>query len=206
MIGLIAQEAATKSNNNRMSGKKNIGGYIDNLGLLTELSRSLYLIGHYSKQIIEAQRTVFGLPMSAELRRLYSLGKGNHLLKRIEQRFNVSLKYPVKYRSPNNYKLVSLDTYINSLAFVSEGTRYTKLEVINLVANQRGAHTANEIDSLHYVSPFINLPWGNPAKTKLFLPQDLHCLLSISQDTYMVADKQLRVLMLTNQKQSGDIK
>lgn len=168
---------------------------IDELGLLTELSRSLYLIGHYSKQIIEKKRTVFGLPMSSELRRLHSPGQGNHLLNRVESRFNVKLKFPLMDKPPDVYKTVSIDFYINSLAFVSEGTAYTKLQVINLVANQRGAHTDNKLDTLHYISPFINLPWGNPAKTKLLLPQDLHCLLSISKDTYWVADQQLRVLI-----------
>ncbi len=167
---------------------------VGNMGLLSELNRSLYLIGHYSKQIIEEKKTVFGIPMSVELRRLYSSGRGNHLLKRMEQRFDVKLKYPLKIKPPDTNKQVSIDEYINSLAFVSNGIRYSKLEVINLVGNQRGAHTDDEADVFHYTSPFVKLPWGNPAKTKLLLPQDLHCLLSISQDTYWVADKQLRVL------------
>lgn len=74
------------------------------------------------------------------------------------------------------------------------------MDVINLVADQRGAHTDDEADVFHYTSPFVQLPWGNPAKTKLLLPQDLHCLLSISQVTYGVADKQLRVLTLKAKK------
>lgn len=169
---------------------------IDDMGLLSELNRSLYLIGHYSKQIIEERKTVFGIPMSVELRRLYSPDRGNHLLRRIEQRFSVELKYPLKVKPPNTYEQVLIDEYISSPAFVSNGVKYSKIEVIDLVANQRGAHTDDEIDVFHYSSPFIKLPWGNPAKTKLLLPQDLHCLLSISQDTYWVADKQLRVLTM----------
>ncbi len=132
--------------------------------------------------------------MSVELRRLYSPGQGNHLLERIEQKFNVKLKYPLKDKLPDKYKEVSLTEYINSLAFVSNGITYTKMEVINLVADQRGAHTDNVADALHYISPFIMLPWKNPAKTKLLLPQVLHCLLSIAETTYFVVDKQLRVI------------
>lgn len=169
---------------------------VDDLGLLSELNRSLYLIGHYSKQIVEEKKTVFGIPMSVELRRLYSPDNGDHLLKRIEQRFDIELKYPLKIKPPETYEQVSIDKYINSLAFVSNGTKYSKMEVINLVADQRGAHTDDAADVFHYTSPFIMLPWGNPAKTELLLPQDLHCLLSICQDTYWVADKQLRVLTL----------
>lgn len=177
--------------------KQGINGKpVGDLSLLSELNRSLYLIWHYSKQIIGERKTVFGMPMSVELRRLYSPDKGDHLLKRIEQRFKVKLHYPLKVKPPETYEQVSIDKYINSLAFVSNGTKYSKMEVINLVADQRGAHTDDVADVFHYISPFNLLPWGNPAKTKFLLPQDLHCLLSISQDTCWVADKQLRVLTM----------
>jgi len=173
---------------------------VDDLGLLSELNRSLYLIGHYSKQILEEKKTVFGIPMSVELRRLYSPDRGDLLLERIEQRFDIKLKFPLKVKPPDEYEQVSVSEYINSLAFVSNSVKYSKMDVINLVADQRGAHTDDEADVFHYTSPFVQLPWGNPAKTKLLLPQDLHCLLSISQVTYGVADKQLRVLTLKAKK------
>lgn len=183
------------SSKSRQQSKKSV----DDLGLLSELNRSLYLIGHYSKQILEEKKTVFGIPMSVELRRLYSPDRGDHLLERIQRRFNVRLRYPLKVRPPDKYEQVSLDKYINSLAFVSNGVRYTKMEVINLVADQRGAHTDDKANVFHYTSPFFQLPWGNPAKTKLLLPQDLHCLLTISENTYWVAEHQLRVLILKSQ-------
>lgn len=108
---------------------------VDDLGLLSELNRSLYLIAHYSKQIIDAKKTVFGIPMSVELRRLYSPDKGDHLLKRIDQRFNIEFKYPLKVKPPETYEQVSIDGYINSLAFVSNVTEYSNMEVINFVAD-----------------------------------------------------------------------
>ena len=97
---------------------------VDDLGLLSELNRSLYLIGHYSKQILEEKKTVFGIPMSVELRRLYSPDRGDLLLERIEQRFDIKLKFPLKVKPPDEYEQVSVSEYINSLAFVSNSVKY----------------------------------------------------------------------------------
>lgn len=179
-----------------MGSQKNIRKPIGAIGLLGELNRSLGLINHYLDQIINKKQLQFGTPLSVELRRLYLSGKGNHLLKTIGKLFDVEVKFSVKERPPDMYKLVGIDEYMDGLAFVSNGKAYSRKRIIYLVANQRGAHTDENMDPLHFESPFIFLPWGNPAKTKLLVPQDLYILMEIGMQTLIVADRQLRVLLL----------
>lgn len=166
------------------------------IGLLKEFNQSLGLIHHYLDQIINERQLLLGTPLSVELRRLYLPGRGNHLLETIQRQFQVEIKYTVTDSPPDKYKLIGLDEYINGLAFVSNNKAYSRKEVIELVANQRGAHTDEEIDPLHFESAFVDLPWGNPAQTKLFVPQDLHIMMQVGRQTLIVADKQLRVLSI----------
>ena len=177
---------------NRQNVKKPIGP----IALLGELKRSIELIDHYLNQIIKERKLMFGMPLSVELRRLYLTGNGNLLLERIEKHFNVKLKYSVVERPPDKYKEVGLKEYIEGLAFVSNGKPYSRRNIISLVADQRGAHTDENMDLLHFESPFILLPWGNPAKTKLLIPQDLHVLMQIGMQTVIAANSQLRVLSI----------
>lgn len=164
------------------------------IGLLGEFNRSIGLIHHYLDQIINHKQLMLGTPLSVELRRLYLPGKGNDMLETIQKRFKVNLEYWVTDKPPDKYKKVGLKEYINDLAFVSNGINYSRKKIIYLVSNQRGAHTDLKMDSLHFESPFILLPWGNPAKTKLFVPQDLHVMMEIGLHTLKVVNNQLRVL------------
>lgn len=174
--------------------KKSSRKPIASIGLLGEFNVSIGLIHHYLDQIINNKKLMLGVPLSVQLRRLYLPGRGNNILEAIQKQFKVKLEYWVIDIPPDKYKKVGLREYINGLAFVSNGTAYTRKEVVNLVANQRGAHTDLDMDPLHFESPFILLPWGNPAKTKLLVPQDLHVMMEIGLHTLRVADKQLRVL------------
>lgn len=174
--------------------QNNIKKPIGLVGLLGEFNKSIGLIAHYLDQIINKRQLQFGTPLSVELRRLYLQGQGNHLLETIEKLFDVKVKYSVTKTPPDKYKKVGLKEYMNGLAFVSNGKPYSRKNIIDLVANQRGAHTDESMDILHFESPFILLPWGNPAKTKLLVPQDLHVLMEIGMQTIIVANSQLRVL------------
>lgn len=175
---------------------KGIRKSIGTIGILGEFNKSLGLIGHYLDQIINKRQLQFGTPLSVELRRLYLHGKGNHLLETIQTQFGVKVKYSVIDRPPDKYKKVNLEKYINGLAFVSNGKAYSRKDIVGLVANQRGAHTDEDMDLLHFESPFVLLPWGNLNKTKLLVPQDLHVMMTIGMQTLMVANSQLRVLSI----------
>lgn len=174
--------------------QKNTRKPVGPIGLLAEMNRSIHLISHYLDQIINKRQLMFGVPLSVELRKLYLPGRGNDLLKIIQRQFGVKLQYSIIERPPDKYKNVNLEEYISGLAFVSNGKAYSRKDIVGLVANQRGAHTDQDMDAMHFESAFIDLPWGNPARTKLFVPQDLHVMMQIGMETLAVAEHQLRVL------------
>lgn len=176
--------------------QKNTRKPIGPVGLLGEFNRSIKLIHHYLDQIINNKQLMLGTPLSVELRRLYLSGKGNNLLETIQTQFKITLEFWVTDKPPDKFKKVGLQEYINGLAFVSNGKAYSRRDIIDLVANQRGAHTDLNMDSLHFESPFMLLPWGNPAKTKLLVPQDLHVMMEVGLHTLKIADSQLRVLSI----------
>ncbi len=161
--------------------------------LIQEFKNSIYFLGHYFNQIIESRILAFGIPMSVELRRLYSTKKGDNLLRRIEIKQDLSLKFRVSDRPPDKYKLVGIDEYVNDNIFFANGRNYTRIEIISLIANQRGAHTDDRPDVFHSISAGILLPWGNPAKTKLFLTQDLYGLVDTAYQTLTVVKEQIKL-------------
>lgn len=160
--------------------------------LLGELARILGLVSHYMEQLVKERKQLFGIPLSVELRKLYSQGTGNRLLERVQDQLGIKLRYKATHKPPDQYKEVEVKEYIDGLAFVSNGKAYTRIQVIKHIADQRGAHTDDNLKELHAISPGILLPWKNPAKTKLMLSQDLHQIMQIADKTLWVADKQLR--------------
>lgn len=160
-----------------------------------ELSRSLGLISHYMDQLINEKRPLFGIPLSVELRKLYSQDRGDRLLERVQDKFNIKLKYKVIHKPPNQYKEVGIKEYINGLAFVYNGRTYTKIQVIEYVADQRGAHVDDNLNEFHLISRHIRLPWKNLSKSGLMLQSDLHQIMTIAEATLFVADKQLRKIL-----------
>ena len=131
-------------------------------------------------------------PLSVELRKLLNPKEGDQLLKRAEDIFKINLQFPDHSKAlPPTEVSVSLEDYINRLAFSLGGRVVTRIDLVRLVANQKGAHTDENADILHTQSQKIILPLGNPAKDKLFFEQNYKYLLSFASTVIKVIEEQI---------------
>lgn len=132
-------------------------------------------------------------PLSVELRKLLNpKGQGDQLLKRAEDIFKIKLEFPDRSKTlpPTEIK-VPLEEYINRLAFSLGGRVVTRIDLIKLVADEKGAHTDENADILHTQSQGILLPLGNPARDKLFFEQNHRYLISFAYIVVTVVEEQI---------------
>ncbi|NMC36528.1 hypothetical protein GYA49_05795 [Candidatus Beckwithbacteria bacterium] len=131
--------------------------------------------------------------LAVELRKLFDeKNPGNNLLERLENDLNIKLKFPdKKTRLPPQTTHVSIDDYKNNLVFSSNGRGFTRIEIIKILADKKGAHLDDQQDIIIKQSEKIFLPFGNPAKTKLILEQNHYYLLAIAITTIKVINEQI---------------
>lgn len=132
-------------------------------------------------------------PMSVELRKLLSPhGRGNDLLSRLEKEFNIKLVFPDRAKTlPPAIENVELDEYRNRMIFAVGGRPITRLELICMIADEKGAHTDNVVDQMHAISQQVLIPLGNPARDRLFFTQNTTYLLTIAITVVNVIEKQI---------------
>ncbi|OGM80614.1 hypothetical protein A2366_04170 [Candidatus Woesebacteria bacterium RIFOXYB1_FULL_33_9] len=77
------------------------------------------------------------------------------------------------------------------MIFSIGGRPVTRIEVVKLVADQKGAHIDDGIDPLHRQSQGTILPLGNPARDKLFFEQNHLYIIEIAKTIVQVVTRQL---------------
>jgi len=148
-------------------------------------------------EITQNKKTSLVKPLSVELRKLYSPTKGNNLLRRIEEVFQIKISFPDRGKKlPPTTVRVELDEYRNNLIFALQGRKFTRLRLINLVAGQKGAHTDDSVDKIHFQSERIMLPLGNLARGGVLLEQNTRYLVTIAMTTRRVINDQILSILI----------
>lgn len=147
----------------------------------------------YFTQAIRGGRASLATSLSVELRKLLSpVGRGNDLLKRIENEMKIELEFPDGSKTlPRTRVFVNLEDYRNRIIFALRGRTITRLELIQLVANQKGAHLDDLADILHTQSKGIFLPLGNLARGGVLLEQNVRYLVEIGETVNSVIVRQV---------------
>ncbi len=160
---------------------------------LKEVKDAVSNLKIFIEQITQQRNESLVKPMSVELRKLLSpYGRGNDLLSRIEKDQNINLVFPDGTKIlPRTIENVSLDAYRNRMIFAFGGRPVTRLDLIHIIADEKGAHTDDVIDHMHVISQQVILPLGNPARDKLFFNQNTMYLLTIAKTVVGVAEDQL---------------
>jgi len=166
---------------------------LSNDEFFVEMGESIKNIDDFLGEIIKNKLTARIKPMSVELRKLLNPGgQGNFALQRAQERFGVKFNFPDRSKTlPRTVIQVSLDEYINRMIFAIAGRPVTRIELVKLMANERGAHTDEWVDVLHRQSRGVILPLGNPARDKLFFEQNHYYLIEIGRTVVGVVSSQL---------------
>ncbi len=152
---------------------------------IQELSDILKHVGHFI-YLVKNGELSYTKPLAVELRKLYCGGRGNNLLKRIEQDSGIKLIFQIRTepRIPPTYKEASIDEYLKEPRFFDirgKDNMYNREEIISIVANQKGAHVDDVIDAMHQ----ITVPFGNN------LPASVLYLVEIANTTLYVCNSQI---------------
>lgn len=148
----------------------------------------------FIEQITSRRNESLIKPMSVELRKLLSPhGRGNDLLSRLEKELNITLVFSDRAKTlPPAMENVGLDSYRNNMIFAVGGRPVTRLDLICMIADEKGAHTDDMVDQMHAISQQVILPLGNPARNSLFFPQNTTYLLTVAKTVVGVIEGQLR--------------
>ncbi|MBI4129773.1 hypothetical protein HY468_00500 [Candidatus Roizmanbacteria bacterium] len=161
--------------------------------LLKEIEDSISNIESFMTDIIKNNSTARINPLSVELRKLLSpYTRGDYVLKRAEEKFGIKFLFPDGSKTlPRTRIDVGLEDYINRMIFSIGGRPITRIILIKLVADEKGAHTDEEKDPLHAQSQDVILPLGNPARDRLFFEQNHLYLVEIAKTIVQVVKNQL---------------
>ncbi len=77
------------------------------------------------------------------------------------------------------------------MIFAVAGRPFTRLILICMVADEKGAHADDVVDQMHAISQQVILPLGNPARDKLLFNQNTTYLLLIAKTVVKVIEEQL---------------
>lgn len=161
--------------------------------LLIELKNTLDHMELLLNEIIKNGNASYANQLSVDLRKLFSPTKGNDFLNRLENLLQIKLLFPGRSKVlPPKTIYVGLGEYRDRFIFALQGRSFTRLKLINLVAGQKGAHTDESIDKLHFQSEKILLPLGNLARGGSLLQQNARYLVEITQTTLKVLSEQIK--------------
>ncbi|HCR35939.1 MAG: hypothetical protein UR33_C0006G0047 [Candidatus Woesebacteria bacterium GW2011_GWA2_33_20] len=160
---------------------------------IEEIFDSISNIEFFLKDIIENNAVARIKPLSVEIRKLLNPNSnGDSGLKRVEHVIKRTFIFPDRSKIlPPTRIDVGLDEYINRMIFSIGGRPVTRIEVVKLVADQKGAHIDDGIDPLHRQSQGTILPLGNPARDKLFFEQNHLYIIEIAKTIVQVVTRQL---------------
>lgn len=132
--------------------------------------------------------------LAVELRKLLSpTEKGGSLLERAEKTFGITLRFTVSAMPPPNTKQVGLDEYIHGLAFFLRPRRWERIDIVKLVADEKGAHLDPAPDILHSQSQKIIIPVGNPKRGGLLFEQNQTYVINIARTVLGVIKQQILI-------------
>ena len=154
---------------------------------VTELTEILGHIAHFVALIKKGNAT-YVKPLSVELRKLYCKGAGNNLIIRIEEETGIKIKFPIRIKEPHippTYRDGSVDEYIDEFRFFQAGKRYTRRDIIHLVADKKGAHLDDKEEPFHGFEKTTILPVGNPSREGVY-PLGTKYLIDIAQTSLVV--------------------
>ena len=160
---------------------------------IREVRDSINNLKIFIREIIQDRNESLVKPMSVELRKLLSPdGKGNDLLSRLEKEMGIKLIFLDRAKTlPPTLENVSLEEYRTRMIFAIGGRPVTRLELVCIVANEKGAHIDDVIDQMHAISQKVILPLGNPARDRLLFNQNTTYLLTIATTVVKVVGEQL---------------
>jgi len=159
---------------------------------LQELRDSIENLELFVSKILKDKKGSPIKPLSVELRKLCAKGEGNNLLKRIEDDMGTKLTFPDgSHTLPRTTIQVGIDDYLNRTIFAIKGRPITRIQLIKLVANQKGAHLDEQEDILHKQSREVVLPLGNLARGGVLLEQNIRYLVKIAQTITSVVNEQV---------------
>lgn len=145
-------------------------------------------------QIINHKKNSLVKTLSVELRKLLNpTERGGSVLERAQKTFGITLEFTVNTPPPPNTKLVGLDNYIHGLAFFLAPRRWSRIDIIKVVADEKGAHTDPTSDIIHTQSKNIILPIGNPARDRFFFEQNYTYIISIGVTILKVVRNQITI-------------
>ncbi len=160
---------------------------------INELNESIDHIVHFI-ELIKNGNPTYVKPLSVELRKLFSDGKGNQLLARVGEEVGLKVKFPIRVKKPlmpPTYTEVSVDLYLDEFRFFQEGKEYTRRDIIHLVADMKGAHLDDDEKSFHRFEKTTFLPVGNPSKGGVY-PLGTKYLIDIAQTTINVVPNYIK--------------
>lgn len=178
-----------------MAKKKSAGQFqtTSDREFLKELKDSISNIDGFLQEIVNNKTVERIKPLSVELRKLLNPGgKGNAVLQRAQNRFGVKFVFPDGSKTlPRTPIKAGLNDYINRMIFAIGGRPVTRISLVKLVADERGAHIDDQADILHRQSQGVMLPLGNPARDKLFFEPNHRYLIVIAKTVSSVVKNQL---------------
>jgi len=110
---------------------------------------------------------------------LSSKNPGNNLLGRVLDAYGVKIMF--KDVRPWGEKEQTLEEWKNDVMFAINGSVFTRIKIIEDVADQRGAHFDNNANDIHHISKGIMLPFDNPAKNGV-AEQNVVYITTIAED------------------------
>src|SRR3989344_937612 len=145
----------------------------------------------YILEIIDRKNYSLASPLSVELRKLFLSGQGNDLFRKYQSAHEINLSFPDRGKTlPPHTVAVTLDEYIDNMIFALQGRVVTRKGLIEIVADERGAHYDEKADILHKQSGRIMIPVGNPSKTGIH-PQNISYLVQIGKVASKVIKEQI---------------
>jgi hypothetical protein len=155
---------------------------------LAELRDSVKNLEYFVAEITKNEKYSLVKPLSVELRKLlYEGGRNNNLLGRLEKDLKIKIKFPCRTKSlPHKTIDCNIEDYRKEFIFKVSGRSFNRIDLIKMVANEKGAHIDDNEDPLHEISKKIFLPLGNPARGGSILDQNTMYLVSIAKITIRV--------------------
>ena len=143
-------------------------------------------------QIIKNRKIPRVKLLAVELRKLLNPNeRGGSVLERAQKTFGIPLRFTVGSMPPPNTKQVNLREYANGFAFFLHPREWKRIDIIKVVADEKGAHISPSADIIHTQSKGIILPIGNPARDRLFFEQNHTYIISIARTVLGVIKNQV---------------
>lgn len=148
-------------------------------------------ISYLINQIEDGNEFLIG-NLSVELRKLLNAKKGDNLMQRLEE--NLGIKFQLLANIDHPFlkpKQIGIDEFKNQLIFAMNGRPVTRMELINMVADQEGAHLDQREDPMISISESVVFAVGSQGKLKKPLSQKSLFIVESAKVLKMLLDNHL---------------